>query len=68
MLPAPQSKRILVRDGETVMVRSIRLKDHMAALLVDLPVMGALRVRSLDSGFRIRDEAREGWVFQRNQH
>ena len=33
-----QSKRIMVRDGEAVMVRSIRLKDHMAALLVDLAV------------------------------
>ena len=33
-----QPERIVVRDGEAVMLRSIRLKDHVAAFLVDLPV------------------------------
>ena len=29
-------ERIVVRDGESVMLRGIRLKDHVAAFLVDL--------------------------------
>ena len=33
-----QAERIVARHGEAVMLRSIGLKDHMAALLVDLAV------------------------------
>ena len=32
-----QAQRIVGRHGETVMLRGIGLKDHMAAFLVDLP-------------------------------